>query len=140
MTAAQPPMRVLRLDHVVLRVADLARAEAFYRGVLGATVERAIEKPIVLVQLRIGDCLLDLVPGRKPEETAHNVEHFCMRVEPFDAEAIAAHVRSFGGEPEAPRELYGADGFGPSIYFRDLDGNRVELKGPPTRQLHDPKP
>ena len=54
--------------------------------------------------------------------------------------AIAAHVRSFGGEPESPRELYGADGFGPSIYVRDLDGNRVELKGPPTRQLQDPRP
>ncbi|MDB5866371.1 MAG: lactoylglutathione lyase [Betaproteobacteria bacterium] len=140
MTAPPAPMRVLRLDHVVLRVADLARAEAFYTAVLGASVERRIDKPIVLVQLRIGESLLDLVPGRKPEEAAHNVEHFCMRVEPFDAEAIAAHVRRHGGEPEEPRELYGADGFGTSIYFRDLDGNRVELKGPPTRQLHESKP
>ena len=68
------------------------------------------------------------------------MDHFCMRVDPFDADAIAAHVRRCGGEPEPVRELYGADGSGPSIYFRDPDGNKVEVKGPPTRQLDDPKP
>ena len=139
MTAAPAPIRVLRLDHVVLRVTDLVRAEAFYCAVLGARVERRIDKPIVLVQLRIGDSILDLVPGRKPGEGG-DMDHFCMRVEPFDAEAITAHVRRCGGEPEPVRELYGADGYGPSIYFRDPDGNKVEVKGPPTRQLDDPKP
>jgi glyoxylase I family protein len=139
MTNTEAPIHVLRIDHVVLRVTDLARAEAFYRGLLGASVERRIDKPIVLVQLRVGESLLDLVPGRKTDE-GQNMDHFCMRVEPFDAEAIAARVRSFGGEPEPMRELYGADGYGPSIYFRDLDGNRVELKGAPTRQLGDAKP
>jgi glyoxylase I family protein len=140
MTAPQAPMRVLRLDHVVLQVSDLARAEAFYSAVLGARVERRIDKPIVLVQLRIGDSLLDLVPKPSAGEEGQNMEHFCMRVEPFDPEAIAAHVRRCGAEPEPMRELYGADGYGPSIYFRDPDGNKVEVKGPPTRQLKDLKP
>ena len=137
--ATDAPMRVMRIDHVVLKVSDLARAEAFYSAVLGAQVERSIVKPIVLVQLRIGDCILDLVPGRASGE-GENMEHFCMRVEPFDAEAITAHIERCGGVAEPVRELYGADGFGPSIYFRDPDGNKVELKGPPTRQLNDPKP
>ena len=139
MTNTEMPFRVLRLDHVVLCVTDLARAEAFYCGVLGARVERRLDKPIVLVQLRIGVSQLDLVPGRKPDE-GRNMEHFCMRVDPFNVDAINAHVRRFGAEPEPMRELYGADGFGPSIYFRDPDGNKVEVKGPPTRQLGDPKP
>jgi glyoxylase I family protein len=26
---------------------------------------------------------------------------------------------------------YGAEGYGPSIYIRDPEGNTVELKGPP---------
>ncbi|MCE2949032.1 MAG: VOC family protein [bacterium] len=142
MNPVPAPMRILRLDHVVLRVEDLARAEAFYRNLLGASVERRIDKPIVLVQLRIGDSILDLVPGRVPggDGGSDNMEHFCMRVEPFDAEAITAHVLACGGVPEPKRELYGADGFGWSIYLRDPEGNRVELKGPPTRQLGDPKP
>jgi glyoxylase I family protein len=134
---APNPMRALRLDHVVLKVTDLARAEAFYRSLLGAGVERRIDKPIVLVQLRIGESLLDLVPGRSADD-GENMEHFCMRVEPFDAEAITAHILACGGKPEPMRELYGADGYGWSIYFRDPDGNKVELKGPPTRQLGDP--
>jgi glyoxylase I family protein len=142
MNPVAAPMRILRLDHVVLRVEDLARAEAFYRNLLGASVERRIDKPIVLVQLRIGESILDLVPGRvrDGDDSRDNMEHFCMRVEPFDPEAITAHVLACGGVPEPKRELYGADGFGWSIYLRDPEGNRVELKGPPTRQLGDPKP
>jgi catechol 2,3-dioxygenase-like lactoylglutathione lyase family enzyme len=139
MTIAPAPMRILRLDHVVLRVHDLARAEAFYRSLLGAAVERRIDKPIVLVQLRIGEALLDLVPGRMPapgdDGAGDNMEHFCLRVDPFDPDAITAHILACGGQPEPKRELYGADGFGWSIYLRDPEGNRVELKGPPTRQL-----
>jgi biotin carboxyl carrier protein len=65
MINAPAPMRILRLDHVVLRVQDLARAEVFYARLLGAAVERRLDKPIVLVQLRIGEALLDLVPGQK---------------------------------------------------------------------------
>lgn len=138
-TIAAGPIRPLRLDHVVLRVRDLARAEGFYGRLLGAVVERRLEKPIVIAQLRIGESLLDLVPGRAEGEGL-NMDHFCIRVEPFDADAIFAHIRACGGEPEQLRELYGADGYGWSIYLRDPDGNRVELKGPPTRQLHDPVP
>jgi len=33
------------------------------------------------------------------------------------------------------KERYGADGYGPSMYIRDPEGNRVELKGPPVRGL-----
>ena len=32
--------QVLGLDHVVLRVCDIERALAFYRDVLGCTIER----------------------------------------------------------------------------------------------------
>ena len=110
MTIAPAPMRILRLDHVVLRVHDLARAEAFYRSLLGAAVERRIDKPIVLVQLRIGEALLDLVPGRMPasgdDGASDNMEHFCLRVDPFDPDAITAHILACGGLPEPKRELY----------------------------------
>jgi glyoxylase I family protein len=39
----QPPFSILRLDHVVLRVRDVAAMQAFYCGVLGCRLER--ERP-----------------------------------------------------------------------------------------------
>ena len=56
-----PPFRLQQIDHLVLRVYDLAAMQAFYCGVLGCTEERR-QDAIGLVQLRAGDSLIDLVP------------------------------------------------------------------------------
>ena len=82
MNAEHPPFEVLRLDHVVLAVSDMQRAENFYTQLLGVQVERRLEKP-KLVQLRVGDSLLDLVPG-SPHPTQPNMAHYCFRIDPFD--------------------------------------------------------
>ena len=133
------PFAVRELDHVVLRIRDLDRALAFYSGVLGCPVEKRQEK-IGLVQLRAGRSLIDLVPlegklgragGAGPGAEGRNVDHICLRVEPFDGAAIAAHLRSHGLEPGPVESRFGAEGEGPSIYVNDPDGNTVELKGPP---------
>jgi catechol 2,3-dioxygenase-like lactoylglutathione lyase family enzyme len=58
------------------------------------------------------------------------MDHFALTLDAFDEEAIRRHLDHFGVEAEQTRRLYGAEGFGPSIYLRDPDGNRVELKGP----------
>jgi glyoxylase I family protein len=60
-----------------------------------------------------------------------NVDHVCLRVEPFDADALRAHLAGHGAQPGEPVQRYGADGYGPSIYLTDPEGNTVELKGPP---------
>jgi catechol 2,3-dioxygenase-like lactoylglutathione lyase family enzyme len=60
------------------------------------------------------------------------MDHFCLRVKPFDAAAIMAHLRDHGVDPGKVEQRYGAEGMGPSIYLRDPDGNVVELKGPAT--------
>ena len=54
------PFTLQRLDHVVLRVRDMAAMQAFYCEVLGCTVERR-QDDIGLVQLRAGDSLIDVV-------------------------------------------------------------------------------
>ena len=59
-----------------------------------------------------------------------NMDHFALTLAAFDEDAIRAHLDQFDVEAEETRQLYGAEGFGPSIYLRDPDGNRVELKGP----------
>ena len=132
-------IRVREIDHVVLRVRDLARSLAFYRDVLGCALEREQER-IGLYQLRAGRSMIDLVPvdgelgaagGAPPGEGGRNVDHVCLRVDPWDEEAIRAHLAAHGIAPEPSRRRFGAEGAGPSFYLTDPDGNMVELKGPP---------
>jgi glyoxylase I family protein len=142
MTSATP-FRPLGLDHVVLRVADVARSKAFYCDVLGARVEK-VQEALGLHQLRAGTALIDLVDldgalGRKggaaPGAEGRNMDHLCLRIEPFDAAALRAHLEAHGVVPGVvPGDVvsrYGAEGQGPSMYITDPDGNSVELKGPP---------
>ncbi len=119
------------LDHVVLRVADLERAIRFYREVLGCAEERRVES-ISLVQLRAGAALIDLIPAQGPgAEGGRNMDHFALRIEPFDEAALRAHLAHHGVEVGETATRYGAEGEGPSLYIADPDGNTVELKGPP---------
>ncbi len=140
--AAKEASRVIAtrgIDHVVLRVANVERAIAFYRDVLGFPVERRLEE-LGLVQLRAGHSLIDLVDVDSPlgragggavDPDARNVDHFALTLERFDDAAIRAHLARAGVEASDTGRRYGAEGFGPSIYIRDPDGNTVELKGPP---------
>jgi glyoxylase I family protein len=131
-------MTILGLDHVVLRVTDLGRALAFYCGALGCTEERRLAE-LGLVQLRAGRSLIDLIDvsaplGKKGGGPAgregRNMDHFCVRIDPFDEAAIRAHLQRHGVEVGVVEQRYGADGMGPSLYIEDPDGNVVELKGP----------
>ena len=131
--------RPLALDHLVLRVADLTRARAFYCDVLGCAFEKWQEE-LGLLQLRAGSSLVDLVSldgplgrlgGAPPAREGRNLDHFCLRVEPFDAPALRAHLAAHGIAAGEVAQRYGAEGTGPSLYISDPDGNVVELKGPP---------
>ncbi len=118
------------IDHVVVRVADSARALAFYRGVLGLVVERELGD-IGLIQLRAGRALIDLIPAgaagpadpRRP-----NIDHFALEVRGFDEAALRAHLAAANVTIEEAGLRYGAAGEGLSLYVRDPDGNKVELK------------
>lgn len=134
------PIRIREIDHIVLRTRAVERLLAFYRDTLGCTIER-IQPEIGLTQLRAGRCLIDLLDMEPPRnqsvsmeagiDAARNMDHFCLRIEPFDAVAISAFLRERGYEPGRVETRYGAEGEGPSIYVADPDGNTVELKGPP---------
>jgi glyoxylase I family protein len=123
-------LRVKGLDHIVLRVADIDRAVAFYGDVLGCPVERRLAE-IGLVQLRAGASMIDLVPRSEDEDDGRNVDHFAVQIEALDVPALSAHLRRHGIDPGEVRRRYGAEGYGSSIYITDPDGNTVELKGPP---------
>ncbi len=130
-----PSFTFKHLDHVVLRTRQLSRLVDFYRG-LGCTVERDRVKEMGMMQLRIGASMLDIVSitdgGDSSNPAGHNLDHFAVRVEPFDEAEILAYCQERNIPAQAmPVPILGADGLGPAIYIEDPDGNRMELKGPP---------
>ena len=128
------------IDHVVLRVVDVDAMLGFYCGVLGCTLDRRRDD-LGLVQLRAGRAMIDLVVvdgklgrmgGRAPGVEGRNLDHLCLRIEPFDEAALRAELRQAGIAAGETATRYGAEGDGPSIYVTDPEGNVVELKGPPS--------
>ena len=115
------------IDHVVLRVRDMDAMRRFYCDVLGAT-HVAWRPELAMSHLRAGSCMIDLVKG--DSRGGCNMDHFCLRVEPFDREAIVAHLEKHGVAVGEIRWRFGAEGNGTSIYLTDPEGNTVELKGP----------
>jgi glyoxylase I family protein len=130
---------IRQLDHIVLRVRDLEAMRRFYMDVLGCTAER--DQPALgLYQLRAGTSLIDLVTidgklgragGAAPAREGRNLDHFCLRIEPFDEAALREWLGSKGAAVGESGQRYGAEGEGPSLYLSDPEGNTVELKGPP---------
>lgn len=126
------------IDHVVLRVRDIERMRKFYCDVLGAA-HVAYRPELGMSHLRIGAAMIDLVEvdgplgkpgGAAPGREGRNMDHLCLRVEPFDQDAIVKHLQKNGVKVGDIRERFGAEGSGISIYLNDPEGNTVELKGP----------
>src|SRR4249920_149132 len=129
-TPDRPPLEVLELDHVVLRVRDQTASQAFYTTILGLSLDH-VNEGARLVQLRAGRHLIDLLP-LAPGETASpsaRMDHVCLSIRCDDLPGLAAWLRQEGVAVEGdvvPRR--GAFGDGGSLYIRDLDGYRIELK------------
>jgi glyoxylase I family protein len=130
---------IRQIDHIVLRVRDVTAMMDFYTRVLGCTLER-IQEELGLYQLRAGSSLIDLIPvdgalgrpgGAAPGPTGRNLDHLCLRIEPFDEATLRDYLRDKGVELGEVVSRYGAEGEGPSAYLSDPEGNVVELKGPP---------
>lgn len=125
-------LRVVDLDHFVLRVRNLDRAVAFYGEVLGLPIEmleeyRAGTRPFV--SARVGGQLIDLVPDPTYDGAMGGLVHFCVRIA-GGLDDVVPRLRAAGVEvvEDAPMVRLGATGYGPSIYVRDPDGYVVELK------------
>ncbi len=131
------PIRPLGLDHVVIRVRDVARMTRFYCDVLGCREER-MRDDIGLYHLKAGGAMIDLLDiagtlgqkgGPAPGEDGHNMDHLCLRLEAFDEDALRQHLGEHGVAASEMATRFGAEGDGPSLYVVDPEGNTVELKG-----------
>jgi catechol 2,3-dioxygenase-like lactoylglutathione lyase family enzyme len=124
---------------VVLRCRDQQTMLRFYTEVLGCTVARHNE-PLGLIHLKAGASQIDLVSadgelgrmgGRPPDQEGHNMDHVCLRVEPFDITALRHHFQRHGIDIGPVHDHnFGAEGYGPAVYLKDPEGNSIELKGP----------
>jgi catechol 2,3-dioxygenase-like lactoylglutathione lyase family enzyme len=116
---------VTGVSELVLEVADLEAAEAFYSGVLGLpVVERWADREAIWVmaggRTRIGlwRPQVGLAGGRGGVHV-----HFAMHIEEADYDAAVALLRDRGQDVEE----IAFDGAGRAAYVTDPDGNVVEL-------------
>jgi catechol 2,3-dioxygenase-like lactoylglutathione lyase family enzyme len=122
-------MRVQRIDHVVLTVVDLERTIAFYERVLGMTPVSFGEGRRALA---FGDQKLNLhQAGREFEPKAlrptPGAIDLCFTTDVLLAD-VADHLRSCSVAIElGPVDKIGARHPLRSLYFRDPDGNLIEV-------------
>jgi catechol 2,3-dioxygenase-like lactoylglutathione lyase family enzyme len=124
------------LDHLAITVDDVERTLAFYRRVLDAQplfeeLWRAGRIPVVLLQ--VGASRLSVHSAKAPAAPHARVplpgsQDFCFRWD-GPIESAEAHLRERGVEIAlGPVPRPAADGAaGQSVYFRDPDGNLLEL-------------
>jgi catechol 2,3-dioxygenase-like lactoylglutathione lyase family enzyme len=120
--------RVLALDHIVLCVADVARTRAFYERVLGMVPRE--ERPGKW-SLHFGDHKISLQDAATAptiaRDTVPGSGNFCVLSDtPVDA-WIGHLERERVMIVDGPDERAGATGAILSVYFKDPDGNLVEV-------------
>lgn len=126
------------IDHVVIRAANPDVLKRFYCDALGCEPEKD-QPEFGLTQLRAGRSLIDLLAVGGPLDRSdsgvpgigRNMDHLCLRVENYDPAQLRAHLEAHGAKLGDEARRYGAEGYGPSLYLFDPEGNMVELKGPP---------
>ncbi|HKQ72555.1 MAG TPA: VOC family protein [Blastocatellia bacterium] len=121
-------MKILGLDHIVLCVADVGRAISFYEGVLG--MQPREERPGKW-SLHFGSNKISLQEASSAPDIARNTVpgsgNFCLLTDE-PVENVANILRGLGIDILAgPGERDGATGKLLSVYFRDPDGNLVEV-------------
>ena len=129
-------IEIARLDHFVMRVKDVEATCDFYRRTLGMEVvafgrDGIGQDGVVRKALRFGPHKINLHPDGTDWYRARDPrcggEDFCLVAEtPLDE--VVAHLEACGVEIETPpSERSGALGPIRSVYFRDPDGNLVEV-------------
>ncbi len=119
--------RPIRLRHVALNVSDVARAEAFYVGVIGFTVEWRPDPENLYLRLGADNLALHRADADAiADQAGQRLAHIGIAVENIeDVDPWAAHMKAHGiamlAEPRTHRD--GARSF----YCADPDGNAVQV-------------
>ena len=121
-------MKITALDHIVLCVTDINRTIVFYERVLGM---QAREERPGKWSLHFGSNKISLQDAQSApdiaRETVPGSGNFCLLTSEPISNVLNA-LREFGIDIVAgPGERDGATGKLMSVYFKDPDGNLVEI-------------
>ncbi len=134
----------LRIDHVVLWVADPLRSVAFFERTLGVTGVRVAEfeaGKVPFPSIRLSDeTLIDLMPLRAAPmlngfpgaagSAGNKANHVCLAMDKAAYDALRTRLAADGvATPVTMKSSFGAQGSAPeAFYFADLDGNVLEAR------------
>jgi catechol 2,3-dioxygenase len=122
-------MKITQLGHVVLRVADRARAERFYNGVLGLSVIARVDQPGApkMAFCSLGnhhDFAVMEAPGAPTQPGSNGLQHVAFKIgDKLDQLREAKAVLEAAGVSARPFDHEVTK----SLYFDDPDGNEIEV-------------
>lgn len=100
------------LNHIAVRVTDIARTRAFYQKHLGLPL---ISESSSSLFLKLGNEFLTFFKNERP-----GLDHFCIAIQDFKPDAVVEELKRQGLPPRRPSGTN-------RIYFKDPDGLEVQL-------------
>jgi glyoxylase I family protein len=121
------------VDHIALVTKKLEAMKKFYIESLGLTLEQEGKGKAGynVVTLRAGESLIDLFEASptNPAPAANLIAgHFCLSATVTSIYDVIATFKRKGLDPSQAEVNSGAKGKGLSIWVRDPDGNKIEIK------------
>lgn len=102
------------LNHATIYVSDVAKSKAFYQKLLGLKVRTETKD---YCNLDLGNSFLSI----NKAESSFRIDHFCVGIESFDAEAVLEKLKNEFPSANPTME------YGNQVYLRDPDNIRFQL-------------
>jgi catechol 2,3-dioxygenase-like lactoylglutathione lyase family enzyme len=113
--AAAPTFKATELNHIALRVAQIARSRAFYERHLGVSLMGEATQRSAF--LRCGPHFVALFADRGPA----GLDHFCFTLPEYEPGAAVRALESAGLAPQRREDR---------VYFKDPDGIELQVAAP----------